>query len=127
LARLPGQIDLYDRVLDYSTIVCGPRHLDRILDLIPGSWGIIQATGRPGQVTLTTMRAPTINRFPDPLAVAQLLWRVEAAKVLIGRGEQVRSRETRWELWDRLATMPLATLQDQVRIMLKERRPWQDG
>lgn len=127
LARLPAQIDLYDRVLDYSTIVCSGRHLERILDLVPGSWGIIQATGRPGQVTLTSVRDPVINRSPDPLAVAQLLWRAEAAQILTARGEQVKSKETRWELWDRLAAMPLKTLQDQVRLVLKERRPWPSG
>jgi hypothetical protein len=127
LARLPAQIDLYDRVLDYSTIVCNGRHLERILDLVPRSWGIVQAAGRTGRVTLNSVREPIINRSPDPLAIAQLLWRAEAAQILTARGEQVKSKETRWDLWDRLAAMPLQTLQGQVRLALKERRPWPTG
>jgi hypothetical protein len=126
LARLPAQINLYDRVLDYSTIVCNVRHLDRITDLIPDSWGIIQATDHFGRVMLTSIRAAAINRSPDPLAIAQLLWRAEAAQVLTARGGRVKSKETRWDLWDRLAAMPLETLQGEVRLMLKARRAWLD-
>jgi hypothetical protein len=128
LARLPGQIEIYDRVLDYSTIVCGTRHLDRVAGLVPDSWGIIQATDDcSGRVALTSLRVPVINRTPDPLAIAQLLWRAEAAQVLTVRGERVKSKETRWDLWDRLAAIPLETLQCEVRLMLKERRAWLDG
>jgi len=127
LARLPAQIDLYDRVLDYSTIVCSDRHLDRIIDLVPDSWGIIIASGRPGLIKLTSVRQPTVNLSPDPLAIAQLLWRSEAAQVLMARGERVKTKETRWQLWDRLAAMPLTTLQYHVRLMLKQRQPWSSG
>ncbi len=127
LTRLPTQIELYNRVLDYSTVVCSIRHLSRILEQIPDEWGVITATGSPNKITLAFVRKPKLNRSPDPLAIAQLLWRAEAAQVLIARGERVRSRETRWNLWDRLAMLPLRTLQDEVRLKLKERQPWPGG
>jgi hypothetical protein len=127
LARLPTQIELYNRVLDYSTLVCSVRHLDQVLGQIPDEWGIIKASGSPGEISLAFVRRPQLNRSPDPLAIAQLLWRTEAAQVLSARGERIRSRETRWNLWDRLATLPLRTLQDEVRLKLKERQPWPSG
>ena len=127
LTRLPMQIELYNRVLDFSTAVCSIRHLDRILEQVPDEWGVIAATSSFDQIKLTSIREPSLNTSPDPLAIAQLLWRDEAAWVLTSRGERVRSRETRWNLWDRLAVLPLWTLQDQVRLMLKERQQWPGG
>lgn len=127
LARLPSQIELYDRVLDYSTIVCGPRHLANVIDQVPERWGVIEASGAPGAVKLHQRRRPKLNRELDPLSIAQLLWRDEAADVLVSVGQQVRRRDTRWDLWDRLALLPLTKLQLHVRTALKARRAWPGG
>ena len=128
LARLSGQVALYDRVLDYSTVVCGARHLDKVLAAIPHRWGVMVANADDvGAVTLRPVRAPKINKAVHPLSVAQLLWRDEAAAILHTRGERVLRRETRWELWDRLAQLPLRTLQRHVRDTLKARRDWPGG
>lgn len=127
LARFPAQIKLYNRVLDFSTIVCSERHLGAILDRLPDHWGIIEVSGTPERVVLTHLRAPTLNGSQDPLAIAQLLWRDEVAEILRNRDEIVRTRETRWNLWDRLAALPLETLQREVRLKLKERQVWPGG
>jgi hypothetical protein len=127
LTRLKIQIELYDRVLDYSTIVTSSRHLDRVRGMVPAHWGIVEARGNDAEVMLHTVRKPTLNRQLQPLCLAQLLWRDEAAAILIARGEAVRHRETRWDLWDRLALIPLRTLQGHVRRVLKERQYWPGG
>ncbi len=128
LDRLPLQVELYDRVLDYSTVVAGTRHLTRAAGLVPARWGLVEARDTPEGVELHTRRQPKSNtRKLDRLAIAQLLWRDEAAAVLTDAGQMVARRETRWDLWDRLALLPLRLLQDHVRRSLKERREWPGG
>jgi hypothetical protein len=124
LARLPAQVDLYSRVLDYSTIVCGTRYIGKIRDIVPAWWGIIEVSSPDGVVAMARRRKARRNRICDPIAIAQLLWRDEAAAALISRGERVMSRETRWNLWDRLAQWPLPELQLTVRTQLKVRPQW---
>jgi hypothetical protein len=124
LARLPSQVTLYNRVLDYSTIVCGPRYLERITSMVPAWWGITEAVGDSGRCRLVRRRAPRRNPACEPLAIAQLLWRDEAAALLVRHGQPVRTRDTRWMLWDRLAEWPIRELQSSVRAQLKVRPQW---
>ncbi|WP_068274801.1 sce7726 family protein [Aldersonia kunmingensis] len=124
LARLPAQVELYSKVLDFSTIVCGSRYGAKIRDVVPNWWGIVEAHNVDGLVAMKPRRRARRNRICDPMSVAQLLWREEAAAVLRSRGELVRSRETRWNLWDRLAQWPIDELQLSVRSQLKVRPRW---
>ncbi|MEU9807578.1 sce7726 family protein [Mycobacterium sp. NPDC050853] len=124
LVRLPGQVELYNRVLDFSTIVCGPKYVGKIRDAVPRTWGIVETRCIDGAVVLKRHRKPRKNRECDSLAIAQLLWRDEAASLLVARGEHVKRRETRWNLWDRLAEWPLGELQLSVRLQLKARPAW---
>lgn len=125
LARLDGQVQLYGQVLDYATIVASPKHLERVAELVPSWWGLLAATEkRDGDIRLREVRRARKNTTPDPLSIAQLLWRDEAAAVLEARGEQVKRTETRWILWDRLAALPLHELQSVVREQLKARPGW---
>jgi len=124
LVRLPAQVELYNRVLDYSTIVCGARYIERMAGLVPPWWGIVEAGNVGGVLKLSRRRAARRNPDCDPLSIAQLLWRDEAAALLTLGGESVRTRETRWNLWDRLAEWPLRELQASVRAQLKARPVW---
>ncbi|WP_074358135.1 sce7726 family protein [Mycobacteroides abscessus] len=124
LARLPAQIELYSKVLDFCTIVCGARYLDKVRKIVPPWWGIVETCDLDGTVILKQRRKPRRNRKCDSLAVAQLLWRDEAASLLKTRGEWVKARETRWHLWDRLAEWPITDLQLGVRSQLKVRPAW---
>lgn len=124
LARLPAQVEIYNRVLDYSTIVCGTKYLEKIKSIVPEWWGITEVTGPDSNPTFVHHRDPCRNASVDPLSIAQLLWRDEAAELLECRGEQVKRRETRWNLWDRLAALPLDELQSAVRAQLKARQQW---
>ena len=127
LVRLPAQVALYSKVLDFATIVCGPRYVDKIEALVPDWWGILEAGGSGRKAALTWRRERSRNPDCDALAIAQLLWRDEAANALMERGEKVRSRETRWNLWDRLAVWPIDELQSCVRMQLKARPQWSIG
>lgn len=126
LVRLPAQVQIYSRVLDYSTVVCGPRRVEKLTNFVPPWWGVVQASGTK-EIVLSVRRRARRNPNCDPLAIAQLLWREEAAALLAARGEIVKKRETRWQLWDRLAAWPLPELQSSVRDQLKARPLWRAG
>lgn len=105
LARLPGQIAIYSRALDFVTIVTAPSHFDKIRRVVPEWWGIwiaVQDAEHGSQ--LKSSREPRHNPCVNPFALAQLLWREEALQVLEGLGlaTGIRSKP-REELWRRLA------------------------
>lgn len=127
LSRLRKQINLYEKVLDFSTIVTSGRHIARIEVQLPPTWGLMKAERSERGICLKHLRAAHRNHNVDPFSVAQLLWRNEAAVILESRGERVASRETRWNLWDRLAVIPIEDLQDLVRTQIKARQLWPGG
>ena len=124
LARLPGQVRIYNRVLDFCWIVSGGKHLGMISDMLPPWWGVLDVAEIGGELTFGTVRAAAQNPEIDAFSVSQLVWRDEAAEILQRRGGKVLRKETRWQLWDRLALIPLRDLQAIVRETLKLRERW---
>jgi hypothetical protein len=123
LARLPGQIDIYNRVLDFVTVVIERAHADRIKTIVPPWWGIWTAIENGQEdLRLNILRTHRPNPAVSPFALAQLLWREEALEALnhCGLANGVRSKP-RQELWRRLASLPLEDLGNIVRDRLKRR------
>lgn len=102
LTRLPRQREVYERCLDFITIVTEEKWLASVNDHIPDWWGIVVAAPDDHAVTLTEARPAERNGGVDPLSLAQFLWREEAATLLRSRDVRVPSRATRWDLWDLL-------------------------
>ncbi|HWD02531.1 MAG TPA: sce7726 family protein [Amycolatopsis sp.] len=127
LDRLPGQIDRYSRVLDFATLVCGPRHEAKASALLPTWWGIWVAGDQDGEVAFRPTREASRNPAPDPYAIAQLLWRDEAMAALRGRGlHRGLSSATRFRLWERMAdTMSINDIQQTVHTAIMARPDWQ--
>ena len=126
LDRLPGQLAIYSRALDQVTVVASPTHLARITKMVPIWWGILEALTTEDAIDLQWVRTPAPNPEPDPLAVAQLLWRDEALEALrrldLTRG--VLSKPRRF-LWERLVdAVPASQLGAIVRTQLKAREGW---
>lgn len=130
LVRLPSQIDVYGRVLDYAFLVVASRHLVAANRLIPQWWGILIAAATPDRgVNLEMLREGTFNHLVEPSAVAELLWRDEALAIAkrYGIDEGIRTK-TRDVVWKRLATeLDLVVLRSEVRLALKARRGWQES
>ena len=81
LRRLGLQVESYNAVFDRAFIVVGNRHIDRIQDRIPEWWGVIESSRGPrGAVNFSMMRKAQMNRNVDPISLARLLWRDEAAE-----------------------------------------------
>lgn len=126
LTRLPRQIEAYQRVFDIVTVIVGGRYVERIVDVVPDGWGVIQALPAAESVKLEPIRGPKANADVDPFSLAQLLWRDEALALLEDRGlaQGLRSKPRR-VLWQAIAEhLSLAEVSEAVRAQLKMREGW---
>lgn len=126
LARLPGQIEIYNRTFDLVTVVAAGAHVEKVSRLVPGWYGITEAREEAGAVSLATLRPTEPNPEIDPFAVVQLLWRDESLNLLrefgIERGVKSKGRE---EIWRRLAgAKPPEEICRLVREGLRRRQNW---
>lgn len=126
LRRLPRQVEVYSQVLDYATLVVAHNHSAKARTLLPGWWGVIEATSSTDGVQLRTARQARRNPTVDPMTLCTLLWRQETLAELEvhGAATGVRSKPN-WVLWERLAgAVDTETLRDAVRERLKARAGW---
>jgi len=123
LDRLPSQIDAYQGVFEYLTLVCGRRLLERARTAIPKWWGLQKAEYRNGSLALQELRAPKPNPNQNPCALAKMLWKSEALAVLRKHGRRdITSKFTANEIWNAVAThIPIAELTNEVRHAIKAR------
>lgn len=127
LRRLPKQIEVYSRVLDFCTLVVAEKHLDKARTLVPEWWGVLVVRPSDGLAArLDTVAEPSRNRSIDPYSLAQLLWRDEALAVLEGLDEAYGCRsKTRKAIWQRVVEVcELDLLRLSVRSSLKSRQKW---
>lgn len=126
LKRLPSQIEIYSRTLEYVTIIIGGRHLKSAIELIPKWWGIIDSIQTNNGILLRPRRKFRPNPNLDPFAVVKLLWRNEAMVALKQRDLQHGlSKKPRSELWERLAeNLSISELLSLVSDTLKSRSSW---
>jgi hypothetical protein len=126
---LPGQIAAYGAVVDRATLIAAPRHIDKAMALLPDWWGVISAERKPsGKVHFRALRPERANRGVDPLTLARLLWRPEAAGILreLGASEKLL-RQPREDLYSALVSaLPRRLLASHVRHTLKVRAAWRD-
>lgn len=127
LKRLEEQVQFYSAVFDRASVITGTRHLDAVLSRLPKWWGVVLCKARrDGAVGFRAIRRADLNVHLDPIAIAQLLWKSEAAEILKSLGEPSNVlRECRSILYERLAAaIDLPQLQQRVREYLRKRRDW---
>ncbi len=126
LSRLESQQEIYNKVLDFVTIVADTRHLQKIEQTVPCWWGIDKVTEKNGIPSTCTIRPGSRNPKVDPLSLVQLLWRDEALELLrkynLHKGITSKPRRV---LWDRLANnLSLSLLSTEIREVIKKRENW---
>ena len=127
LRRLRDQITAYNAVFDKAFIVVGNRHINSIQDHIPKWWGVIvSAKGPRGAINFEIIRRARINKGVNPISVAKLLWRSEAADILSQRKVPPKMlRQPRATLYKHLAEiLNTCELRRTVREYLRKRRNW---
>jgi len=123
LDRLAGQCEVYNRTLEFITVVAAPSHLKKIRETVPQWWGIWVAESRSGTINLHVKRQARKNPQLVAVAVAQFLWRDEALQLLTEHNLSVGMKsKSRQELWNRIVSaFTLEELGDIVRKRLKSR------
>jgi hypothetical protein len=127
LRRLNEQIVSYNAIFDRAYLIVTRRHLKNIEAVLPGWWGIIYANeGKRGAIHFKNLRRSQLNPNVDDYAVARLLWRPEAQKILgsLGvRGKQIR--QNRENLYGYIVSMMTSVeLRETVRNYLIKRTNW---
>jgi len=129
LVRLTGQINNYNRIFDYSTLIVGTSHIEKAFSIIPPWWGVINCTkGKRGAVSFKTIRRAKRNKQTDPKSIAQLLWRNEVEEILVQHGVSNKAlRQRRTILYEQLAKyLDTNDLRVAVKSYLKKRTDWRD-
>jgi len=127
LRRLEEQIKSYNAVFDKISIIVGDRHVNSVQSHIPEWWGVIMSTKGPrGAINFETVRRARTNKSIDPISMARLLWRDEAAEILTQKevSRKILS-QPRAILYEHLAEMlSICELRRLVRMYLKKRKNW---
>lgn len=121
LARLPAQVDGYESVFDYSTVVVATRHLKATREVVPKRWGIMVVEMSRNGLTFREVRRPKRNQRLDRRAVVRLLWKEECIAALKSQGISVGRGALVSEIWPKAEALPVRTLCDCVRAALKAR------
>ena len=127
LGRLDEQVKSYNTVFDRVSIIVGERHSKSVQERVPEWWGLIlSCRGARGAVNFHTLRKASTNASVDPVSLARLLWRNEAAEVLQQKGLPRKTiRQPRATLYQCMVEV-LSTRELRMTISeyLKKRRNW---
>lgn len=124
LVRLPNQIDHYNKVFDYVSLVCSPKFVTQARSLIPRWWGLYSISTVGGNSTLKKVRTPKPNKKLDNFALAQFLLKDELVTYLLKNGYPKNiARSPKYILWEEIAkTTSTQHLSEYVRLCLKARK-----
>jgi hypothetical protein len=128
LKRLPEQMIEFDAVFDRMTLVIGKRHLYKAISIIPDWWGIVVAKiDKNNKVFFQTIRDSEYNQNQVGIAIARLLWKEEALRILEERNKArgVRSKPREF-IYQKLANvLDIDILKEKVRhTLLVSRGDW---
>lgn len=128
LARLPAQIEHYNKVFDYITIVVGESHLEKVIKVVPGFWGIWSVVVSEVEVVTNVIRKESKNLDKDAFSIAQLLWKEEILDLLQRNNmHKGMAAKRKWLLWEFLAkSFTLHDLTNEVKYYLKSRGKWRE-
>lgn len=124
LERLVKQVEIYDRVFRFSSLVVAAAHLRKATRLIPDYWGIFVVT-QESTPQLTVFREKTENTHVCGTALSELLWTNELLAILSDLGVLARESWSRKKLRCVLANnLEPTALSAVVSQRLKLRQHW---
>ena len=125
--RLPNQIENYAKIFDSISIITEKSQVLKMLRLIPDYWGVIIVDKVFGEISFDIWRMPKHNQLVNKRAMAELLWRDEAAKALRKKGIKGTSKKKRKALWNKIeTTFTLEELRKVVVETMNARGEWKN-
>ena len=128
LARLSKQLEAYNKIFDYITLVVGTKHLAEVKRQLPEFYGLCIVKKTQGQHKIRTIKSPKRNNLVEADSLVQLLWRDEALNELreIGSHKNL-SKAKRTAKWSRLVEKVTSNkLKNIIRNTLQSRRYWRE-
>jgi len=123
LKRLPRQTEAYARIFDRCHAVLAERHIDRAMEMLPSSWGVLVIETEPS-LSFRLLRAAAANDAVDAEVLVRLLWRDEAHAALCALGYVPDPRAGRFRMWEQLlALLDIDGIKQVVRDALLHRDP----
>lgn len=106
LNRLPGQVELFNKVFDRITLVTAENHYSKAFKIIPDWWGIMVAEQYSNGVFLKSIRKARKNKNTEAFHIAQLLWKDEVISVIKEIIPNAKlSNKNRYDLWNILVSI----------------------
>lgn len=126
--RLPNQISCYNTTFDKMTIVVGKKYTDKVKDVVPEWWGIkIAYINKFGNVSITNIRSPKVNKELNAYRLTQLLWKEEMLNILKENNIKGISNKSRYRLREIASEqISLNEIKDYVRDTIKARTNWRE-
>jgi hypothetical protein len=121
--RLDHQIQQYEGVFDFLTVVCGHRLLASVREKVPQCWGIMVAENNSGAIRLRHVRKARKNPRQRTADLARMLWRKEALACLRRYGHfGLSSKCSAEEIWTvTAASLNAKVLANETRLAIKAR------
>ena len=82
LARLPRQVESYDKFFTRNYIVVDDNHLQKVEAMIPRYWGIFLAYHDGADITIELYRDAGVNPKQSKRTVLELFWKDETTYLL---------------------------------------------
>jgi hypothetical protein len=122
--RMSNQIHAYNRVFPKIYFVCGQRHLNYALAILPDWWGIMQALPTESGLHLQNIREAKPHAGQDPYSVASLLSREDAINLLDSYKAAVRPCSSIRTIWEAMALhIPLRKIEESIVHMKLKSEP----
>lgn len=129
-SRFNNQMNLYNKVFDYCTLVIHEKHLDKFMkdyySQIP-FWGITTIKKSKDKIVSSTREKPKKNTNTDMFSVCHFLWKNEAIEIIKENGIKVKgiANLTKRELYKVMSeNIEKKMLSDIIRHKLKTRQDW---
>lgn len=128
LARLDDQLEAYNKVFDYITLVVGSKHLSKVKEHLPEWYGLAVVKETNGQHKIKTLRSAKRNSLIEADSLVQLLWKDEALNALREiNSHKNLSKANRATIWSRLVEkVSLKKLRSIIRKTLQSRLYWRE-
>lgn len=129
LTRLPNQINQYNKVFDYLTLVSGSNHIEKVRDIVPNWWGLSEAKTDNDQTTLMTIRQPKRNPLMKFSSLLELLWKEELIGLIkeIGIEKKVSGKNRQYLMDLLISESNHIHVTNLARSKLYLRKDWRQG
>lgn len=125
LQRLPSQLEAYEKIFDYLSVITEKKHSKKLIDLVPSWVNVYVCSEVNDQFVIELAQKGSINKNKSGFHLAKILWREELIQILNEKQIPFIQRDRNWILAEIVSSnIKVKELSEIVRIKLKGRKNW---